>query len=708
MAAVTKPIKSSPKQTPSPRPPLGRPPRPSPIRSPPPPFPTTYGSISPLISPKSSLLLSQHSIYPCPLCPAAPVGLTSTPGPLSRVPSQPSLRPCLQIDFDAVAEQLSNFEGASVTGEELINSFPAAQHHQQQLSSHELKTAPTPRDSFHASGTTSPVVPLTVEVTQDHHLLSNDQALTLTIRPVEEEPDTVNDLDSQNELANAWDASKGFAMSIPVNPEPLYPLVNTLPRDSSENIAEETPILEQKGIDLEPHSDLIDTSEAAAIVQRHESKRDIGQQEVVVSVPDSTKAGPNTGFIIPNYDSRENLTDLLVVIPPEQEAETSTSGKLDGRTTTTAETARKTIEHITSFVPPMPSIVDLESTVEVRGSAKSATLTMNVKREVSIVGYLILGIGLFSVASQGTIVKRLPSVNGMIVATWLMQCQTCLMVPFAMSQYLTMNQEERWQLRQPSTIKLIAVASLSQVFRSCGFFFAMDYTSMFHAWSLNNIHALTIVLITVGRGMLSQTPLRGVSVGELLGARIAIGGLIIMQVPNLLSMDVRSSCGDLIASLSSLGAIVFLESCKELRQRIPLFLMMAPISALNAIAFSFSSMIIPGTDLSVTDHGVLGWLQSDRLLWGLYLGGVVGFLGSVSCIAALKYLPNVVVGSVQSMIPVVGTIVAVLMGAEGLPDLWTTLGGTVLLYGVLVIADATRQSEVTVVLNEHLTADTRT
>ncbi|CAN8074531.1 unnamed protein product [Agarophyton chilense] len=708
MAAETKPTKSSPKQTHSSRPPPRRPPRPAPIRSPPQPIPSSYGSISPFISPQSSLTLSQHSIQPSSFPPTAPIGLNPSPSPLARVPSRLSLRPFLQIDFDAVAEQLSTYEGAPVTGEDLRNSFPAAHHHQQQPCSQDFSTAPTASGSFQASGTATPAVPLHVEFAQDHDLHSDDQGLTITIRPMEEASDVGNDINSQNEFEIASDAAKGFAMSIPVNPEPLHPSLHTVPVDSSENIDEETPILEQQGIDLAPHSDMNISSEATATVQRHGSKHDIEEQEVVVSMPESANVGPNTGFIIPNYDSRENLTDLLVVVPPEQEEDPNTSSKMDGMMTSTAETAKEAIEQFTSFVPPMPSIVDIESTVEVRGSAKSATLTMNVRREVSVVGYLILAIALFSVASQGTAVKWLPSVDGMIAAAWLMQCQTWLMVPFALFQYLTLSDEERWQLKQPSTMKLMAVASFSQVFWACGFFLAIDYTSMFHAWSLNNIHALSIVLVAVGRGMLSKQPSRVVSAGELLGARIAIGGLILMQIPNLLSMDVRSTCGDMIAALSSLGAIVYLDSCKELRQRVPLFLMMAPISALNSITFAFSSMIIAGTDFSVTDHGALGWLQPDRLLLGLYLGGVVGFLGSVSCIAALKYLPNVVVGSVQTMMPVVGTIVAVLMGAESLPDLWTTLGGAVLLYGVLVIADATRQSEITVVLNEHLTADTRT
>lgn len=613
------------------------------------------------------------------------------------MPSRPSLRPLLQIDFDQVAQELNRFQGASVTGQDLKNSIPATQG-----SFDVSSTAPTPRDSLTVSGTATPSVPMSVEVAHNDNAspYTTDQAMVLKIRAAEEALRSPDVSWSQLDSDVLPDTSKGYAMSFPVNPDPL-PIDIRNGMDYQQQVDEESPLLDHQGINLASSVEL--PSESAIIVQRHGDKHVVEDQEVVVSVPHAGSVGQNTGLLIPNFDSRDNLKEILMVVPPDQEeSEAEPQRKLEETVSSTKEIARDTIDQISNM---MPSLVDVESTVEVRGSAKNVTVAMNVKREVSLVGYLILAVALFSVASQGTAVKWLPSVDGMIAASWLMQCQTFLMVPFAVFQYLTLNEEERRQWNEPSTMRMILIASMSQVAWACGFFLAIDYTSLFHAWSLNNIHALTIVLIAVGSGMLRRKNARVVSSGELQGARIAIVGVILMQIPNLISLDVRSLCGDLIAATSSLGAIVFLNVCKELRQRIPLFLMMAPISALNSVTFSMASMAIGGTDFSVTDHGALGWMQTERLILGLYLGGVVGFLGTVCCIAALKYLPSVVVGSVQTMMPVVGTLVAVMMGTDRLPDVCTTLGGAALLYGVLVIADATRQSEVTVVLNDHIASD---
>lgn len=704
MPAEPQPIKSPQRQPSTARPPTHplRPPSQPPPPTPIPTAPSSYGAASPFltpfVTPQSSLTFAQNGqIHPSSYPPASPLTPTLPPTPLARVPSQPSLRPLLQIDFDQVAEELNRFQGASVTGQDLKNSLPATQG-----SFDVASTIPTPRDSISVSGTVTPSVPMSVEVAHSDRPspYTNEQAMVLKIRAAEEALRSPDVSWSQLDTDLIPDASKGFAMSFPVNPEPLS-IADPNGVDYQQPVDEESPLLDHQGINLAPSMQL--PSDSTVIVQRHGHKHAVKEQEVVVSVPHAGSVGQNTGLLIPNFDSRDNLKELLMVVPPDQEeAEAEPPRKLEETVSTTKETARDAIEQISNM---MPSLVDVESTVQVSGSASNVTVAMNVKREVSLVGYVILAVALFSVASQGTAVKWLPSVDGMIAATWLMQCQTFLMVPFAVFQYLTLSNDERRQWKELSTMRMIVIASLSQVVWACGFFLAIDYTSLFHAWSLNNIHALTIVLIAVGSGILRRKNARVVSIGELQGARIAIVGVILMQIPNIVSLDVRSLCGDLIAATSSLGAIMFLNVCKELRQRIPLFLMITPISALNSVTFSMASMVIGGTDFSMTDHGALGWMQADRLILGLYLGGVVGFLGTVCCIAALKYLPSVVVGSVQTMMPVVGTLVAVMMGTDRLPDLFTTLGGGVLLYGVLVIADATRQSEVTVVLNDHIAAD---
>jgi drug/metabolite transporter (DMT)-like permease len=83
----------------------------------------------------------------------------------------------------------------------------------------------------------------------------------------------------------------------------------------------------------------------------------------------------------------------------------------------------------------------------------------------------------------------------------------------------------------------------------------------------------------------------------------------------------------------------------------------------------------------------------------MYLGGVVGLMGNVGCIAALAYLPPVVVSVSQTLVPPVGTLLAVLAGVDKPPGPFTALGGSIMVAGVLLIAKATSSTQVRVDLN---------
>lgn len=656
-------------------------------------------------------------------------------GPLARVSSTPTLVPCIQLDFTSVANQLTSVDGANVTPDTLIHSLSAKptntnpsadedeDHHPHHEEDEEQGEA-FDIEAQHVHRSPADNVPLHVQFAEKHQTAQfADDALVLKILP---DPSTAPDSKLQPAPTVHDPASTAFAISIPIQPphhdptshladtEPTascFPCLTpstTLPIDEAALLLPDTPI--RPGLDLSSSAISSSTpptpptatasATAGAFVQRHGARDVAAEQQLLYAVPNNANAA-NTAMFIPVVDSQQDLRQLLLVVPPEQhEQHLHANLHLRAPSLTGLEGAKDVVDSISSMLPPL---VDVDSKLELIGTPENATVNMNVTKQVSWVGYFILAVALFAVASQGTAVKWLPSVGGMIAASWLMQSQTLLMMPFALFQYFTLSEQERRNWNDPSTKRLIVAASLAQVCWASGFFLAIDYTSLFHAWALNNVHALAIVLIALGRQhFMRSRQTRHVSGGELNGARIATVGVCLMQIPALASSNFTALTGDAIAIASSLGAIVFLDLCKTLRNRIPLFLMMAPIGALNAILFSVASALISGTDFSMTDTGALGWIRSDRIALGLYLGGVVGFLGTVCCIAALKFLPNVVVGSVQTMMPVVGTIVAVLVGVDKLPDFWTACGGGVLLYGVLMIADATRRSEVKVVLNDHI------
>lgn len=639
-------------------------------------------------------------------------------GPLARVSSDPSFVPVMTVDLDAIAEDIGRRVNADYTTEQLLSDLAGP-------SQHDAQPDVPPDQSFSSQNAftdvseTDPNAPLQVVLAEDESTKFSDEAVVLRISQHQRHPGEsigseegfLSRRSSVTEKGEV-DANTGFAINIPVQknePDQFQEEASTswgfashfiMPENDHD---EENPLIpEESGLDMSFRGASAIPSEGTAFVQRTGARDVAEEQEVLYAMPKAQSIGNNahTGLLLPVVDSKDDLRQLMFVVPPDAAVEDEEQAAKDVEEHMT--TAEATREYVESFTNHIPSFVDVESTLEVSGTAENATVAMNVTKQVSWVGYIILTIALMSVASQGTAVKWLPSVDGLIAASWLMQTQTLLTIPLALFQYFTLNHEEHAALRDSVTQRQILGASVSQVCWAAGFFMAIDLTSLFHAWSFNNIHALLIVLLALGQNIVLRR--RGVTVsrGEVVGAFVATMGVLVMVAPLFLRGDVKSIAGDAIAVCSSFGAIMFLNLCKGLRSKIPLFLMMAPITAMNSVWFSLASMLVNGTDFSVTDHGAFGWMRSDRIVLGMYLGGVVGFLGTVCCIAALKYLPSVVVGSVQTMMPVVGTLVAVLLGFDKMPDLWTTIGGAVLLYGVLLIADATRQSEVRVVINSHI------
>ncbi len=111
----------------------------------------------------------------------------------------------------------------------------------------------------------------------------------------------------------------------------------------------------------------------------------------------------------------------------------------------------------------------------------------------------------------------------------------------------------------------------------------------------------------------------------------------------------------------------------------------------------FSSFVIAtgAGDFSVSDDGIFGWIRSERFFFALYLGIVVGIFGNIMCIATLDVLPGLVVSVAQSLVPPVGTFMAVVEGAERMPDLFTTAGVACMLSGALYIAFASSPTKAT-------------
>lgn len=599
------------------------------------------------------------------------------------------------VDLDKVAEHVSAEVGSPVTAEELI------------LTLNDASAVASFRDDGEGPSTTHFDFVHTesheVECLENSHKVSqkfilrpqepHGMALGSPARRRSSLLSEENTPLAQNRLAPE-DVAGGFAVGVPVRTseeeggdvadpaEEVLPL-NCFPKGPVEfdYVPEGEPLLPRLD-----SSDQNSEGNASNSGSTHIPLKEItAQKDVQITLERPLFEGARLASFLPVVDSMHNIKEMLVVVPPEE--------KQDDVDDTDQETdpVQTAIGVVAGSIPPMTQQqTDLEFIQTQSNQTPKAVFTFN--RYTTPVGYGVLLVALFAVASQGTAALWLPSVRGLVALSWLSQTQTLLTLPFFIAQLWFMTSEERAEATSRSTWKLIVIASFARDIWAAGFFLAIRKTSLFHAWTLNNMHTVLLVAAAVSRETIRASS-RKVTKRERQGALLAAAGALCMQFSLLLKRDFHAILGNIISAAGSLGAIVFLEVCKELRGRIPLFIMMLPLSFLNAVSFSVIAVMLQGNDWTVSDNGVLGWLARDRLALGMYLGGVVGFLGTVSCVFALKMLPPVVVGSVQTMMPVLGTVLAILAGVSTLPDAWTTFGGLVLLLGVLLIANATHVSE---------------
>lgn len=361
-----------------------------------------------------------------------------------------------------------------------------------------------------------------------------------------------------------------------------------------------------------------ETCETTTILAAPHIKR-TGSNEVSLGLEESDMPdGDDVAMIVPmpSKDQKRPTQSLLLMRGADEDAG---AVLVDAPETTHMANPLMTVESEFVLTAASASVPDRgESTPLLEKVATQQQMSLNVTYTINYLGYVILFVAIVCVASQGTAAKWLPNVAGATTATWLMSVQGLLCVPLAAAELALMERKARsatlGALRDSESLRMIVGASAAQVAWASGFFVAVDYSSIARVWTLNNAHSILIVLLVLLTGQYATR-------GEKVGFGTAVTGIVLMQVPLFFGRGLVPLAGDCVALTSSIAAVVFLDLASRLRTRLPLFSFMAPVSLLNACAFSLVAMVLQGGDFSVSDMGAFGWLATwPRIVFGLYLG----------------------------------------------------------------------------------------
>ncbi len=203
-------------------------------------------------------------------------------------------------------------------------------------------------------------------------------------------------------------------------------------------------------------------------------------------------------------------------------------------------------------------------------------------------------------------------------------------------------------------------------------------------------------------------PNRSLTWLELGGTGIALAGAVLMVLPEELGWGGSTApvaigpqpslAGDAAALLGAVAMAAYLWVGASLRRWTPLWLYAFPVTLIAALSASLASWALEDevSPLASGASGWFGWANQPHFALLAFLSGFIsGILGHSLAILSLKYLSPLVVSVALLLEPLLGSFIGWATQQQGVPTLWTGLGGFVLLIGIVLVTLAQKQDKQT-------------
>lgn len=333
-------------------------------------------------------------------------------------------------------------------------------------------------------------------------------------------------------------------------------------------------------------------------------------------------------------------------------------------------------------------------TLELKNGALE--LQICVKRQVPVVGYLLLLASLLTISSLGPALDMQTDVDPFMKLFWRSTASVLVFLPFA-----------AWSIYDDGVPRLTTrnmflflSCSLSYSLFMMTFLWALSHTSIGHAYIFNNCHSLIMV---IGRLMLGQY----VSQFEGLGTGIGIiGGTITTLDHSPITGSSSSSsavadvslAGDLVALLGAVGGVFYLITAKKLRTEMNVSVLLTGVFLVSALLhFPIFSLLEVPFEFSTHDTiGLFGWVRSARILTEMYIVVVCTLIGTIGYLSVMKYFDPIVVSVVMLMEPILATIFGVVAGVDVVPGYFTIGGSLLIILGtsLVIVSNASRTESI--------------
>jgi len=301
---------------------------------------------------------------------------------------------------------------------------------------------------------------------------------------------------------------------------------------------------------------------------------------------------------------------------------------------------------------------------------------MSESGAIPLHAWLIMGVALFAVSSAGAVFEMIEDVGGLSKAAWRLQATSLVLLPGFMVQYA--RAEESLKLQWKDSMHLLTASGICLALHFGTWLMSLDRTTLTHSLLFVTAHPLVII---IGLWLLRKPATKMQSIGALvgfIGAAVVVGGGA--------SETGVSLYGDFLAFLGAVTVVGYLAIGRMVRGWMPLFLYAFPVTLVSAIALTAWAILSEGLTFNLDDMtGAFGWISVTWILYVGYLALGPGLLGHTGINAVLRWIPPLTISMMLIMEPVIGSIIGWIVGVDSIPQIWTLIGGVLMVSGLALV-----------------------
>jgi drug/metabolite transporter (DMT)-like permease len=270
-------------------------------------------------------------------------------------------------------------------------------------------------------------------------------------------------------------------------------------------------------------------------------------------------------------------------------------------------------------------------------------------------------------------------------ASWRSQVLLLLLLIPALFEYRTLTPQQKRDLFNRRTLLQLLLCGILWFFDLFLWSNALDYTTV----SRSSIFASTASLMIMVYSLIRRQPISGL---EIAGGIIGFSGLVFAVVGTNIFFASESEQhaksplkGDILSLASAACVAAYVLNATKVRAKVSVFIYTTSNTCILIFALSAASFIMEGTKLDASTDGIFGWASPQFLLVVALLSVVAGMIGFNLNNVALRYMPPLGYTLMALCDPFISGTYAWMIGADGIPGIFTFAGGVITIGGIVVL-----------------------